>query len=427
MKTIAIFDIGKTNKKLLLFNEKYEVVYQYAEELDEIVDEDGFPCEDLKALKSFLKNSLQSIQNDPAFEIIAVNFSGYGASMVYLDKNGLELGPLYNYLKPFSGKLRNKLVQDYGREVSLSAETASPFLGNLNSGLQIYRLKHEKPSFYRQIKFALHFPQYLAHTFGVKPVSELTSIGCHTRLWDFQKNKYHQWAKDEGFLQLFPPIQASDSVYVKNGFLVGGGLHDSSSALIPYLKSFTEPFILISTGTWSICLNPFNSSPLTEEQLEQDCLSFISFEGHQVKASRLFAGQMHEDAAKAIASHFNVKSDFFKTLQPNESKLKKSFDSSDLSNFETPEEAYVSFMDDLVKSQIHALKLVLTPEIRQIFIDGGFSKNPFFLKGLKEAFPKMDFYAAELAQASALGAALAIHEKWNNNPLPKNLISLVKV
>ncbi|WP_304238414.1 FGGY-family carbohydrate kinase [Jiulongibacter sediminis] len=427
MKTIAIFDIGKTNKKLLLFNEKYEVVYQYAEELAETEDEDGFPCEDLAALQVFLKTSFEKVQKDPSFEIVAVNFSGYGASFVYLDENGAELGPLYNYLKPFSEGLRNQLIQDYGSEESLSPETASPFLGNLNSGLQPYRLKNEKPDFFRKIKNALHFPQYLAYTFGAAPVTELTSIGCHTRLWDFKKNQYHQWVQKEGLADLFPPIQVSDTVFEKNGLLVGVGLHDSSSALIPYLKSFSEPFILISTGTWSICLNPFNASPLTEEQLQQDCLSFISFEGHQVKASRLFAGQMHEDAVNTIAKYFEVKKDFFKSLRPKEIESKRSFEKIELNNFKTPEEAYTAFMEDLIEKQIHALKLILTPEIKQIFIDGGFSKNHFFLKGLKEAFPEIQFYAAELAQASSLGAALAIHDKWNDKTMPTDLISLLKV
>lgn len=40
-KVIAVFDIGKTNKKLLLFNQKLEVVYQNEEKFPEIKDDDG--------------------------------------------------------------------------------------------------------------------------------------------------------------------------------------------------------------------------------------------------------------------------------------------------------------------------------------------------------------------------------------------------
>ena len=428
MKTIAIFDIGKTNKKLLLFNEQYEVVYQYSEELAETKDEDGFPCEDLDALHQFLKNSLESVKNNPDFDMVAVNFSGYGASFVYLDENGKVLKPLYNYLKPFSENLRSQFIEDYGQDERLSAETASPFLGNLNSGLQLYRLKYEKPEYFKSIKYALHFPQYLAYYFGADPVTELASIGCHTRLWHFEDNAYHPWVNQEGLTSLFPPIYASDTVFNKDELVIGSGLHDSSAALIPYLRSTTMPFLLISTGTWSICLNPFNNTPLTTDQLRQDCLSFISFEGHQVKASRLFAGQMHEDATLAIAAHFECENDFFKKLKPEgEWLIHNAFALNKLEDYANEKEAYEAFMSSLVHRQIAAIRLVLTPQIKQIFVDGGFSKNPYFLQGLKETFPEINIYAAGLAQASALGAALVIHEKWNAWPLPQNLINLQRV
>jgi len=43
----AIFDIGKTNKKLLLFNDQYEVILEQEEKFEETIDDDGFPCDDL--------------------------------------------------------------------------------------------------------------------------------------------------------------------------------------------------------------------------------------------------------------------------------------------------------------------------------------------------------------------------------------------
>ena len=43
---------------------------------------------------------------------------------------------------------------------------------------------------------------------------------------------------------------------------------------------------------------------------------------------------------------------------------------------------------------------------------------------LAENFPDMEVYAASMAQASALGAALAIHKNWNSKPIPNDLIDL---
>ncbi|HEY0055668.1 MAG TPA: hypothetical protein VGB63_09950 [Pedobacter sp.] len=118
------------------------------------------------------------------------------------------------------------------------------------------------------------------------------------KLWDFTKNDYHHWVKQEGLIEKLPPIAPSDSVYPalfeNRNYQVGVGLHDSSAALIPYLVNLHEPFILISTGTWCISLNPFNDSPLTDEELKADCLSYLQYNGKPVKAARVFAGFKHE-------------------------------------------------------------------------------------------------------------------------------------
>ena len=39
---ILIFDVGKTNKKLLLFDEQYKVVFEESKQFTETTDEDGF-------------------------------------------------------------------------------------------------------------------------------------------------------------------------------------------------------------------------------------------------------------------------------------------------------------------------------------------------------------------------------------------------
>jgi L-fuculokinase len=47
MNVIAILDVGKTNKKLLLFDEQYRIVWERSIAFDSATDEDGEPCEDL--------------------------------------------------------------------------------------------------------------------------------------------------------------------------------------------------------------------------------------------------------------------------------------------------------------------------------------------------------------------------------------------
>ena len=179
---IAIFDIGKTNKKLFLFDEQYKLVYEQSQNFEETKDEDGFPCEDVHTLSKWIAQEFQDISSSEDFNIVGVNFSGYGASFVHVDDSGKPLTPLYNYLKPFPENLKDQFYKTYGGESVVAKQTASPVLGNLNSGLQLYRLKYEKPDVYAQIKYSLHLPQYLSFIISATATSDLTSIGCHTHL-----------------------------------------------------------------------------------------------------------------------------------------------------------------------------------------------------------------------------------------------------
>lgn len=446
---IAILDVGKTNKKLFLIDEGYNIVAEYAQQLAEVIDEDGFPCEDLPKLQQLLGDFLQQIIQLTDYEVKAVNVSAYGASFVYINAAGEPVFPLYNYLKPYNADLQQQFYNANGGEVAFSRSAASPVLGNLNSGMQLYRLKYEQPERFAQVQYALHLPQYLAYAISKVPVSEMTSIGCHTNLWNFDTQTYQQWVAHEGMLDKLPAIVPSDAVYTcqvqSHTLACGVGLHDSSAALIPYLACEQEPFVLLSTGTWCIALNSFNASPLTDDQLQHDCLCYLSYQGKPVKASRLFAGHFHEQEAKRIAAHFGEADDFYKHIKPDEYLLEAlrqritpatyevlnnvsvaAFAHRELSLFATATEAYHQLMLDMVAQQVHALQFVLrgSEPVSKLFVDGGFSNNPLFMQLLAKAYPQVQVYASQVAQASAIGAALAIHTHWNTQPIPHNLLKL---
>ena len=97
---IAVIDVGKTNKKLFLFDQGYRMVYERSARFMETTDEDGDPCENLESLRLSVFDSLRHVFSRKEFSVKALNFSAYGASFVYLDEEGNPLTPLYNYLKP---------------------------------------------------------------------------------------------------------------------------------------------------------------------------------------------------------------------------------------------------------------------------------------------------------------------------------------
>jgi L-fuculokinase len=415
---IAIFDIGKTNKKAFLFNEAYKIVWQESTELDEILDEDGETCENIESLVQWVKSVWKKMNNLSDFSIKALNFSTYGASLVNVNEKGESITPLYSYLKIYPKELQASFYAKYGGEELFTKKTASPVLSSLNSGMQLLRLKEYQPEVFKRLKYYLHLPQFISSLFTGKFHAEYTSIGCHTNFWDFEKNMYHEWVEKEGFTDKTPALKSAKEVFKgSHGIKIGTGLHDSSAALIPYIRTFKEPFVLISTGTWSISMNPFNDKVLTSEELEQDVLCFLTFEGKLVKASRLFIGKEHEEHVNYLAEKYKVSKKEVLESEYISTSTKVGY-----------QDNYNLFIQDLAKRQSVALNLIVhNSPVKKVFVDGGFSKNIIFMKRMALLHPEIEFYAAEVAQASSIGAALVIHEHWNTKEIPEDLISLKKV
>ena len=389
---ILVFDIGRTKKKLLLFDECYRVVYEEAVHIPETIDEEGFPCEDIYVLMAWIQASSKRMLLSLEFHVKAINFSAYGASLVYVDENLVPILPLYNFLKPYPSSLSDQFYNAYGGTSDFSMQTASPVMGSFNSGMQLYRIKYEKPEVFAKVRYALHLPQYLSSIISGKVYSEISSLGCHTNLWHFSKVNYHEWVEREQLKCLFPPTLPGDAcITIDVGgktLHVGIGLYDGSAALIPYLAHVPHPFILLSTGPWCISLNPSNNTSITEYELERECLCYFSWQGAPVKASRLFAGnRLSEAIEKGVADHQRI--------------------------------------IDVVTRQLISTNLVQRAnEAKRIIVEGGFNRNSVYMDLMAAVFPDLDIYSSAATNASALGAAVILHKHWNKKTIPSDLVEL---
>lgn len=435
MKVTAVFDIGRTNKKYVLFDENYDIVEEFSESLPETRDEDGYPSEDIDLLTKWVQDRWKALLADERYDIKAVNVAGYGASLVHLDASNKPLTPLYNYLKPFPADLLNQFYTTYGDPTRISLQTGSPAMGMLNSGMQLYWLKYKRPEVYKNIATTLHLPQYILYLLTNRKVSDYTSLGCHTALWSFEMWDYHEWVKAEGIHKKLAPVLASSSFIYRHGdkgIQSGFGLHDSSSALVPYRMAMKKPFVLLSTGTWCINFNSFSAKPLTSYQLERDCMNYLTPEGSGVTASRLFMGREHDFQVSRIAEYFRVAPDFYKGVKLDEEILKAdvpkfytacmtgngpfpepSPQEWQVSAFASAEAAYHHLINGLVGLLKVSLQLVGVDDVKSIYIDGGFARNEIFAKLIARNFPNHKVYTSELPYATSLGAALHVTRPTN--------------
>jgi glycerol kinase len=441
-EVIAVFDIGKTNKKFLLFDKNLKVVYSSEQNFKEIKDDDGYICDDIDQIENWMKQCVSEMILQKEYSIKGLNFATYGASLAYIDAKGKRLTPVYNYLKPMPEDILPEFYQKYGGVEEFSRKTASPALGMLNSGLQILWLKKKKPDVFKNVTYILHFPQYLSYCFTGEKASEYTSIGCHTALWDFDNNCYHQWINVEA-INLPDPVSNSQNYNINfQGQLLntGIGIHDSSSSLVPYFKGTKEQFILISTGTWCIFMNPFNSEPLTIHQLKKDSLCYLSIQQQQVKSSRLFLGHIHDVNVAELSRHFGVDTGYYKTVKTDtgllafltKSRKKRIFFKESLPKdfidrsinplmFRSFEEAYHQLIHDLVSLGMDSLELILPKDDKSkiVYISGGFARNEIFVKIFAAWLPGKKVYTSEIENATALGAAMVLWESSFGEELPE--------
>lgn len=441
MKNVtAIFDIGKTHKKLVLFDEDLKSVHEEEHVFEELADEDGFPCDDLDRILSWIRKSLYELLKHEEFEVGLVNFTTYGASWVHIDSRGKPLTSLYNYLKPFPEILKDQFDKTYHLEETLSA-CASPFEGMLNSGLQLYWLKYQKPEAFQQIHRSLHFPQFLSFALGGKFCAEYTSIGCHTALWDFKKQHYHDWVVKENLLKLFPDISENQwltEVVLNNKKLqLGMGIHDSSAALLPYIQGSSNTFLLLSTGTWSVALNPFSREPLDFKSHAHGSLCYMQPNGDAVTAAKLFLGHEYDVQEERLAQYFNIGVRQMRHLpfsyaayQKAKTRNTKVFEFENLDNEtyrerssleETTDltEAYHQLVWELVCLQLKSLLLAKgSTQVNTLYIEGGFAKNQVFTHMLANELPALKVLTASNPFGTALGAALVMRKE----PLPSGFL-----
>lgn len=447
-KVTAIFDIGKTNKKFFLFDVDFQEVYREYTSIEPKEDEDGHPTENLEALQKWLKEVFNRILKEGNYNITAINFSTYGASLVHLDENGEVLTPLYNYTKPIAQDIIDDFFAKYGPEDSFSATTGSSNSGMLNSGMQLYWLKKTKPETFKKIKYSLHLPQYISYIFTGIPISEYTSLGCHTAMWDYSKEDYHSWIYKEKLNTKFPPIVSTETSinmnYNGKQIKIGVGIHDSSAALLPYVRSSKKKFILVSTGTWSISLNPFETRPLSEEEVKQDCINYMRINGKPVKSTRLFLGNEYSLQVQQLSEHFKVSEDYHKTMKFNpeiylkiSNNLKPIFTWKSLQTnnetdtteipYNTFEEAYHHLMIELVELQVQNIEMAKGDfNIKKLYVDGGFSDNNIYIKLLSHFLEDMKLRTTDSSLGSALGAAIVISDKTLNSRFLKKNYSLKK-
>lgn len=130
---------------------------------------------------------------------------------------------------------------DYAQVRPAFAETFSPRLsGGLNVGAQIHYQQSAFPADFARVATILTYPQYWAFRLTGVAANEVTSLGCHTDLWNPTAGTYSSLVDRLGIRTLMAPVRSafdalgpvlptlSEEIGLTKSVPVYCGIHDST-------------------------------------------------------------------------------------------------------------------------------------------------------------------------------------------------------
>ncbi|MRW92071.1 L-fuculose kinase [Duganella sp. FT80W] len=299
----AVLDIGKTNVKLSLVDQRGRVVHE-ARTPNTVLEAAPYPQHDVERIWTWFLGALAEAGTEQGWQVRAIVPVTHGATAVLLKGDALALPVLdYECERPYAE------AREYEVARPLFSESLSPSLPNgLNLGRQLYWQQQQWPQEFGAATTVLMYAQYWAWRLCGVAASEVTSLGCHTDLWNPKRGDFSSMVDKQGWRHLFPPLRAAGDVLgtihphlaAQTGLpadcQVVCGIHDSNASLLRYLGA--DAPTVISTGTWVIVAAPgFAPERLGELDAGADMLANVSAFGQPVACQRFMGGREFAELA----------------------------------------------------------------------------------------------------------------------------------
>ncbi len=459
---LAVFDVGMTNKKLVIYDERLaqiDAVYKIFPPLLEAPEAGGSKVEvhDLAAIEAWLLQNLAVFA--ARYPIKAIAVTTHGATLVCVGEDGKPSAPSVLYTHEPGKDFHRRFYELVGDPRELQAETGTPeFQSLINPSKGILFLRENFPKAFARTSYILNYPQYWGLRLTGKAGAEATYVGCHSYLWDFRRKGYSVVARRLGIEPLLPQglreswdtlgtltPNLAKSVGLDSGVLVTMGIHDSNASLLPYLaKRDGHDFILDSTGSWCVHMHPQREYGFRPDELGKVVFFNLAATGAPVKTA-IFTGGLEFDAWSALfqstANASSIKGipawdpEVYRRIVREKrlfilpeivngsgqfpgSRPRAVEDGHEYGFEETKAGGAVpSFMRDPVTAYaVLNLSLALQTELAlsragrvagtEVFIEGGFRKNPDYTALVATLSPGSPVGLTGFTEATSLGAAM---------------------
>ncbi|HMB00790.1 MAG TPA: FGGY family carbohydrate kinase [Spirochaetota bacterium] len=449
-KYIAVVDIGKTNKKLLVYDTALNLLDSTIDRIPEYTA-NHINFEDVSKLTGWLKNSLATFNKKYPLDIISV--TTHGATAFCLDSKGKLSTPPVAYTTETDDSFSSRFFSRTGSREELQQKTATAEIGSMvNVAKKIFFLQQTYPERFKKTTNILYMPQYLGFLLTGNIGCEPTYAGCHTYLLDPYKKKLSFVADKLGIRKQLPAdFKNSWDIlgHVSSAFAgatglstecrVTMGVHDSNSSLVPFLIK-KHNFILNSTGTWCVAMHPCSDISFSNDELGKPVFYNMNISFDPVKTVVFLGGMEFDTYTSILKQHCGMQDfpvweqDLYQQVLTEKklfflpSVLKgagifpesvsrviengKSYSLTDIKQGHYPpcfadyKLAYAALNISLAIQTCIAFKMAGFDGEGQVFTEGGFRNNLPYNKLVSALLPQSPHFLSNLKQATAFGAAL---------------------
>jgi len=309
MTHVAVIDIGKTNAKLALVDLATLKELAVVKRPNTVLPGPPWPRFDVDGIWDFLLGAMARFHQSHG--INAISITTHGACAALIGHDGNLAAPILDY--EHDGP--DATAADYSAIRPPFEETGAPRLSmGLNLGAQLHWQFAEDPELRGRTAAVVTYPQYWGYRLTGACACDVSSLGCHTDLWNPHASSFSKLVHNLDIAELIStPCKCSDplgtllpDIVEQTGLdpatPVYCGIHDSNASLLPHVLRQTAPFSVVSTGTWVIVMSVGGRQ--TQLDPMRDTLINVNALGDPVPSARFMGGREYDTILRGDAADY---------------------------------------------------------------------------------------------------------------------------
>jgi sugar (pentulose or hexulose) kinase len=430
MSVVAVFDVGKTNVKLLALTPDGELL-ETMSALNAVHDGRPYRQHDLAALEAWLIEGLRQLGQRHDIEAIVTCAHGSGGVLVGPDGPAL---PMIDYEQPIPDDVERAYKMAAG---SYRERGSAIMLGAAHLARQMLWQEMHWPEAFAGAMAFLATPQYWAWRLSGVLAGEITSLAAQSHLWACADGRPARIIAERGWRHLMPPLRhAWDALGpVRPEFAARAGLradtrvlcgiHDSSANFYRYQAAGLSDLTVVSTGTWIVLLTDRTGIDFDVERPGHACNADVF--GRPMPGMLTMGGR--EFSAVAAGSTGPASPEILARIVRSRTMALPSFGPDDglfpgtarRGRLEGPLAADASArftLAVLYAALLTAECIADLPPAANVVLDGNFVSDPLYGAIVGALLPDARVLVSRGANGTAIGAALLASHETRLSPAP---------